>query len=220
MTIPIQLTKFLPMVLPHVPECPHGVATFNLRLAAIEFCERTLCWRHLAKVTIAKDGRAISAPIFAAIHKIESATFGDSTPLEPLQFSDVDEAEFAASAGSTPKYITQSEYNMIRVLPFTEGTVALSLFLKPVNGSQMAAGTDGIVTDEFDAVPEFIYTMHAEAIAHGALSRLMAQPKKPWSDPKLAMLYMQKFETAMTNSFSVSLTGQQRAKRRTRYRDF
>ena len=57
MTIPIQLTKFLPMVLPHVPECPHGVATFNLRLAAIEFCERTLCWRHLAKVTI-EIGRA------------------------------------------------------------------------------------------------------------------------------------------------------------------
>lgn len=220
MTVTISLTKFLPLVLPHVPECPQAIATFNLRLAAIEFCERTRCWRHLTSVAIAKDGRAISAPIYAAIHQIESAVFDTDLPLEPIQYSDVDEASFAEQAGSQPRYITQAQYNTVRVLPFKEGTLKLSLFLKPVNGSEMWTDTDGIVTDSYDAVPEFIYKMHAEHIACGALTRLMAQPNKPWSNPQLAGVYGQKFEGAMDNFFSANMTGQQRAPRRTRYHDY
>lgn len=221
MTATTSMTKFLPMVLPHVPECPHGVATFNLRLAAIEFCERTLCWRHISTARVASDGIALCAPSYAAIHKIEKVTFGDDKePLTPIQYSDVDEAGFSADAGSKPKYITQAAYNTLRILPFTAGDISLSVFLKPVNGNQMQADADGIMTDNFDAVPHFIYTMHAEAIACGALARLLAQPQKPWSDPKMAGYYASKFEDKMNDSFSVSLTGQQRAKRRTRHREF
>jgi hypothetical protein len=220
MTVTVSLTHFLPMVLPHVPECPPSIATFNLRLAAIEFCERTLCWRHMATVAISRDGRALSAPPYAAIHRIESAVFNGETKLEPIQFSDVDEKTFENTAGTPPRYITQAQYNTVRILPFTEGTLSLSLFLKPVNGSEMEADCDGIVSDAYDVVPEFIYKMHAEQIAAGALARLLAQPGKPWSDMNAALLYGQRFNALMDQHFSVSLTGQQRARRRTRYNDF
>lgn len=220
MTVTVSLTQFLPMVLPHAPECPPAIATFNLRLAAIEFCERTLCWRHMATVTISTDGRALTAPPYAAIHRIESAVFNGETKLEPLQYSDVDEKTFENTAGTPPRYITQAQYNTVRVLPFTAGTLSLSLFLKPVNGTEMAQCDDGIVTDAYDVVPEFIYKMHAEQIAAGALARLLAQPNKPWSDMNAALLYGQKFNAVMDQHFSVSLTGQQRARRRTRYNDF
>lgn len=220
MTVTVSLTKFLPLVLPHAPECPHAMATFNLRLAAIEFCERTLCWRHLATVNINSDGKAMTAPPYAAIHRIESATFDGETKLEPLQFSDVDEKTMENTAGTPPKYITQAQYNTVRVLPFKEGTLSLSLFLKPVNGTEMLQDDDGIVTDAYDAVPEFIYTMHAEAIAAGALARLLVQPDKPWTNPEVGILYGQRFNGLMDQHFSVSLTGQHRARRRTRYNDF
>jgi hypothetical protein len=220
MTVTVSLTHFLPLVLPHAPECPPAIATFNLRLAAIEFCERTLCWRHLSTVTLNADGQALSAPPYAAIHRIESAVFDGETKLEPLQFSDVDEKTFENTAGTPPKYITQAKYNTVRVLPFKTGTLALSLFLKPVNGTEMALDDDGIVTDAYDVVPDFIYKMHAEQIAAGALARLLAQPGKPWSDMNAAMLYGQRFNAVMDQHFSVSLTGQQRARRRTKFQDF
>jgi hypothetical protein len=220
MTVTVSLTKFLPMVLPHAPECPHAMATFNLRLAAIEFCERTLCWRHMTAVNINRDGKALTAPPYAAIHRIESATFNGETKLEPLQYSDVDEKTFEDTADTPPRYITQAEYNTVRILPFQEGALSLSLFLKPVNGSEMEQDDKGIVVDAYDAVPEFIYTMHAEAIAAGALARLLVQPSKPWTNPQAGILYGQRFNALMDQHFSVSLTGQQRARRRTKYNDF
>lgn len=216
----INLRQFLPLVMPHAPGCSDFAATFNLRLAAIEFCERTLCWRHMTTVPINRDGRALTAPPYAAIHRIESAVFNGETKLEPLQFSDVDEKTFEDTAGTPPKYITQAQYNTVRILPYKEGTLTLSLFLKPVNGSEIAEDIDGIVSDAYDVVPEFIYKMHAEQIAAGALARLLVQPNKPWSDTNKAMFYTQRFEQAMDKHFSVSLTGQQRARRRTRYNDF
>lgn len=216
----ISLRQFLPLVMPHAPGCSEFSATFNLRLAAIEFCERTLCWRHMTTVTINKDGRALTAPVYAAIHRIETATFDGDTILEPLQFSDVDEKTFENTAGTPPKYITQAQYNTVRVLPYKEGTLSLSLFLKPVNGSEIGEGDDGVVSDAYDVVPEFIYKMHAEPIAAGALSRILAQPNKPWSNMQVSLLYAQRFEQAMDQHFSVSLTGQQRARRRVKYQDF
>ncbi|HEV8034387.1 hypothetical protein [Yoonia sp.] len=216
----IHLRKFLPLVLPHAPGCSDFVATFNLRIAAIEFCERTLCWRHISNVTLNKDGKALTAPPYAAIHKIESATFDDEIALEPLQYSHVDEAAFAETAGATPQYITQAEYNKVRVLPYREGKLSLSLFLKPVNGSEMIEDFDGMVSDAYDVVPEFIYTMHAEAIAAGALSRLLVQPNKPWANPQAAMMWGQKATDAMETHFTANITGQHRARRRTKYHDF
>lgn len=220
MTAMIHLSKFLPMILPHVPECPHSVATFNARLAGIEFCERTRCWRHLTTVELTEDGQALAAPVHSAIHRIEKAVFNNDITLEPIQFSDVDEAGMASDGASSPRYITQATYNTIRVLPFVAGDLSLSLFLKPVNGRDMQENDEGVVEDAFDTLPEFIYTMHAESIAYGAVSRLLSQPNKPWSDMNTAMVWRQRFEDDMNRHFSVNLTGQQRAPRRTRFRDF
>ena len=46
----VQLSQFLHMVLPYAPGLPVMTAEHELRLAAIEFCERTRCWRHMIEV--------------------------------------------------------------------------------------------------------------------------------------------------------------------------
>lgn len=212
------LSKFLPMVLPHAPECPHSVATFNLRLAAIEFCERTRCWRHITTLNMESGKRALCAPPYAAIHQIERAVFEGDKHLEPIQFSDVDEASFEPDEQGDPRYITQAAYNAIRILPFRTGKLELSMFLKPVNGTDMQEDASGMTVDAYDVVPDFIYKMHAESIAAGALSRLLAQPNKPWTNLQVSMLWGGKAQEAMDKHFSVNMTGQHRAPRRTRFR--
>lgn len=221
MATTVALDKFMPLVLPHCPGVPEFSATRNLRLAAIEFCERTRCWRHLTTATIATDGQAIVAPDYAAIHQIERATWEDGTPLTPLQFSDVDEQAVAETMGQLPVYVTQATYNSVRVIPFSEGDVSLSLFLKPVNGEDFTAGAAGEETrDALDVIPDFIWTMHAEPIASGAIARILAQPMKPWTDLNTAMAHQMRFERAMDAHFGAALKGQHRARVRSRYEDF
>jgi hypothetical protein len=215
----VALDRFLPLVLPHCPGVPEFTATRNLRLAAIEFCERTRCWRHLTTVQIDTDGQAVAAPDYAAIHLIERATWEDGTPLTPLQFSHVDEQEVADTIGQLPIYVTQATYNTVRVIPFKEGNLALSLFLKPVNGEDFAAVAGEPTRDALDVLPEFIWTMHAEPIASGAIARILGQQKKPWTDLNLAMMHQMRFERAMDSHFAVALKGQHRARVRSTYRD-
>lgn len=214
------LDRFLPLVTPHCPGVPEFTVTRNLRLAAIEFCERTRCWRHMATVAISGDGQAVAAPPYAAIHEIERATWEDGTVLDPVQFSDVDERAMAEAAGGPPQNVTQAQYNTVRVLPpQTGGDLKLSLFLKPVNGEQFTPLWEGVTRDALDVVPEFMWTMHAEPIAAGAVSRILLQPEKPWTNPALAAAHLARFERAMDTHFAASLRGQQRARVRTRFRD-
>lgn len=212
----VPLDRFLPMVLPHCRGVPEVLATRNLRLAAIEFCERTRCWRQTSTIPITVDGQGIAAPSYAAIHVIERATWEDGTDLTPVQFDSVDERDEAEATGQPPDRITQATYNTVRVLPFATGDLTLSLFLKPVNGEQFAAGAPP--RDALDVIPDFLWTMHAEAIASGATGRLMLQPNKPWTAPEIGMAHLQRFETAMDRHFAASLRGQHRAPPRTRYR--
>lgn len=215
----IALDAFLPLVMPHCPGVPEFVALRNLRLAAIEFCERTRCWRHLTSVEIEEDGQAIAAPPFAAIHLIERATFEDGRDLTPIQFSDVDERAAQETVGGQPAYITQSRYDTVRIIPFQEGRLDLSLFLKPVNGESFDVSESGAIRDDYDQVPEFMWTMHAEPIASGAIARILAQPGKPWTEPQLATVHAARFGAAMDTHFSASVRGQHRARHRTRYVD-
>lgn len=215
----IELDVFLPLVMPHCPGAPEFVVLRNIRLAAIEFCERTRCWRHLTTVQVNKDGQAIAAPFFAAIHLIERATFEDGRDLTPIQFSDVDERAVQETLGGMPTYITQSRYDTVRIIPFREGDLHLSLFLKPLNGGAFFKAQDGTVRDLHDQIPEFMWSMHAEPIASGAVARILTQPDKPWTNPQLAAPHAARFEQAMTTHFSASVRGQQRARHRTRYVD-
>ena len=212
----ITLSHFLPLVMPHCSGAPEFVALRNLRLAAIEFCERTRCWRHLTTVEVDFDGQAIAAPMFAAIHRIERATFEDRR-LTPLQFLDVDERAVEETEGGQPAYITQSRYDTVRIIPFKEGTLHLSLLLKPVNGELFSTAPDGTTRDYYDEVPEFMWTMHAEPIASGAIARILAQPEKPWTNLDLAMVHAGRFKEAMDTHFAASLRGQHGARHRTKY---
>jgi hypothetical protein len=54
--------------------------------------------------------------------------------------------------------------------------------------------SDPVSRDVFPIVPNSIMERHWEVIMHGLLSRMMAQPKKTYSDINLAALYNSKFK--------------------------
>jgi hypothetical protein len=205
---PINLRAFLPLVLPYAPKCPELVATFNLRLAAIEFCTRTLCWRYsvTAAITVANPALTLTANSEVAAYDYAYFEGEELTPI-PL----IDLQRLKLEAAGTPVYITQSTQNTLTVAPFAEGSLRVGMFLKPAMGNTYSANAGGQMQDAFDVVPTFMFSNYAEAIASGALARLCAQPETSYTSPQLAMYHAGKFERAVTDAMGISLTGQQRA---------
>lgn len=214
------LSDFLPMVLPYAVGCPASVAEANLRLAAIEYCERTRCWRSVLTQTFAAQGEAITvAPAYAAIHEIETAFFGtENIPLKPTQFSSVDPEDIDAADGALgqPEYITQVSSDTITVIPFQTGDIRLTLFLKPRSGTEYGTNPLAPLQDAYNVVPDFLFVQHAETIACGALARILKLPKQEFTDPKFSAYYEAKFDDRTDAKFSSNIRGQHRAPRRTR----
>lgn len=225
MSQPIRIKEFLPYVLPMAPGAPSIVAEQHIRLAAIEFCERTKCWRKVTTQTIdAQNKVALVAPYYAAIYQIEYASFTaegyPKRPLEPTQYSDLSDTHQAGlDEIGPPRYLTQDSPNTVTVYPIMPGDLEISLFLKPRVGTDFQIGTpDDPIQDAFNLVPDFLLTQWGDAIACGALSKLLMQPQTRWHDPQSASYYFQKFERACDQHFSQGMQGQQRAPLRTKPR--
>jgi hypothetical protein len=202
------LTTFLPLVIPHAVQCPNMVAAQNLRLAAIEFCERTLCWREVLLQTIEVGETVLLTKRYACIHKIEFAEFGSDT-LSPVAFTDFNSQD--KEQVGTPKYITQQTPQSVRVFPGADGDLKVSVFLKPVNGTAYGQFGAAPMDNYFDQVPLFIYQQHAETIAHGALARILSHKNETYSDPREAEKHRLLFDAKAPTGGSGSVVGQQRA---------
>lgn len=205
----VPLLQFQHLVRPHVPSAPVPMIEQTLRLAAIEFCERARAWRQISTVTLTRQGQAIVCPSFASIFEIENAEWGEGVHLTPTQYSDLSQAEFSENA--TPEYITQVTPDTVSVVPFQEGKLVLSVFLRPRHDREFETNDKGLPEDIYARVPTFLYTQHAEAISFGALARLFIMPGKDWSSAELSGYYRALFTEACDSHFTSNLDGQHNA---------
>jgi hypothetical protein len=187
-----------------------------LRLSAIEFCERTRCWRQIVSRPIRRDTTSLVAPAYATIHEIETATW-EGLPLIPTQFSNVQNDIANPVGGGNPAYITQISPGAVTVIPFAEGLLVLSLFLKPKVSNDLAATSSyGPGDDDINVLPEFLLVQHGEHLAAGALHRILSLPGQAYSDLNLAAAFHNTFERGVNTHFARNIKGQQRAPARTR----
>lgn len=218
----VTFDQFLPIVLPYAPGLPVITAEHAVRLAAIEFCERTRCWRHMTDVAFTDTNhQAVAAPDYAAIHDFEFAVFTGAgiqrRPLKPTQYSEIAPDGLDIYAGSAPDHITQVTPNTVTIFPFAAGTVSLSLFLKPRHGQDFAhIDNTAPLQDFYNQVPDFLLIQWGEAIAAGALGRVLTMPGTQWLNPGLAADRRAYFERACDKHFSQQVIGQQGAIRRTK----
>lgn len=201
------LDSFLPYVRPWAPGVPDQVAYKNIRLAVIEFCERTRLWKFEDDfdVTVEDCNSGIFTPGESILHDIEVVMF-DGQELIPSTPRDLDRTEKGWRTGDLgtglPRYYTQIEQNTLRIVPAMEGHVYLCLRLKP---SQAAKN-----------VPDFIANEYSELIGWGALSRILTLPNQPYTAPDLAQFYAAKFTDRLDHLSIKSSRGQQNAPKRTR----
>ena len=196
-----EIEELLPQVIPYAPGCADPTAIQHLRDAAVRFCERTRCWRHIDTFNTTKNHHQIMAvPSGAVLFEIEWAKF-DDRELE-AKIPDVDTWHHQDQAYAYPRYITQVNPSCVSIEPHAEGELMISLFLKP--------------SQETDILPDFLVSHMARNIADGALATLLLLPNQPFTNPQMAMAFEAKFQASLDKNFDFNLRGQQRARKRTR----
>jgi len=203
--IPKDLDAFMPAIRPYAPGCANVTAFAAIRLAAIEFCERTKLWRWEDDFDIlANDCEQITTPYGSVLHEIDKVLF-DGNELERATPSWLDAVEPGWRTGSLtgiPNFVTQTEMNTIRLVPGQDGHVNIYVWLKPSADAKQ--------------LPDFLSDQYREVIAAGALARLLAQPNQPYTNMTNSSGYAVLFEAKITDLLGMAAKGQQRAPRRTR----
>jgi hypothetical protein len=213
-----RLSSLLPLVLPFAKHCPEPFALLQARLAAIEFCEKTRCWRHVATVEMVANHTAFVAPTHSTIFEFEDATF-DGNPLAAIQYTEATPDELAEIAGSgRPKWLTQISPGEVAVYPFEPGTLRLSMFLKPRHGQLFSTDPDDPLHDAYNVIPDFLFQQHANALADGALARILMCEGEPFFNPQKAAVHDARFGEACGRRSSSHVRSQQRAPIRTKPR--
>jgi hypothetical protein len=213
-----QIADLLPYILPKVPTAPLPFVEFQARLAAIEFCERTRCWRHITTVQVSAQNRTIIAPPSATIHEFEEATI-DGLALSPTQFIDAEPDELTGKGyDGSARYIAQINPGQIAVYPFQTGTLRVSCFLKPRHGQSIGGDFENPLNDNLNVLPQFMVTQYASSLAAGALARILETEGAEFFSPQMAAKYRADFDEACRTHFSANMRGQQRAPARVKPR--
>lgn len=206
-----KLSALLPLIMPFAKGCPEPMALMQARLAAIEFCEKTRCWRHVTSISLTTQHTAIVTPDHSAIFEFEEATWNGKT-LTPVQYTDADPDELAEMAeDAEPNWITQISPGEIALYPFRAGTLRLSMILKPRHGNLYGTDAADPLHDAYNVVPQFMLDLHAAALADGALARILVTKGETFYDPNEAGRRQAMFREACSNKSGANIRGQQRA---------
>ena len=200
------LDAFAASIAQYAPGCPEPTLFFGVRQAASEFCERTRLWRFDDEFQVTfDDAEGIVAPYGAEIHEVEAVSF-NGQPLDPKTTAWLDENmrgwRTAGQVTGLPHYFTQTEPDTIRLVPFMAGTLGLHVWLKP--------------SQEADQLPDWMANQHRETIAHGALSRILLMPSQAFTNPELAIVFGNSFQSKLDGLSNKGFTGQQRAPMRSK----
>jgi hypothetical protein len=175
---------FYDLAKPEVPGCPDIVLDNALRQSAIVFFEMSLAWRvKLDDIPIVAGTNtyAYTPPTGSVVHSITFATFNGQEIAAHTGESDLQNRIWDwRNQSGMPEYVLGGLSSLVLVPnPDCAGTLSLIVALKP------SADSVGIDDDLFNE--------WKEGIIDGALARLMASPKKPYSYPEGSSFHQVQF---------------------------
>lgn len=182
---------FLNEVMPELPGANSSLVEDRIKLAAIQFFNMT----HVYKIDL---------PAIDSIANVGSYLMPTGiTGTEVCHIFDVwyDGDRITAKSGDylAEKYDYWPEETGDPVHYVEERTDTLIVVPMPevvLTGAIVAKVAIRPTLDAVD-IPDHLFSEHHEAIAHGALFRMMRMAKKPWTDVNMASSYGQSFQAAI-----------------------
>ncbi len=196
----MKLTDLLPYILPKAKGCAEIVALFNARLAIIELCQKSLIWREYQDAQLT----------YASTTAYEFDVGADQQACMLLELT-LDGIDVEVVDPGTGKARDRQNY----LSNYAYGTFT-GFELRPAQEAGLSVVTYCALAPSITAetVPDAL-SQYAEAIATGALYRLMKAKDKYYSDPNGAMLALSEWNEAIADAKADALTGFARATTRT-----
>lgn len=186
------LADVLTEVFIQIPDVPYVVATHYARQAAINFCEQTSYWRSdITITTVAAQSSYTSAdytvPTDAVLSEVFDGTVDETGIVKIKTPGQLTQLNYNwRNETGTPAYVLRTDsQNTLRLVgtPTSVQTVLLPAAWKP--------------TQTATTVGDDVFNDFHEALAWGTLARLLAMPKKPWSDVSFATMNLGLFNDAI-----------------------
>ncbi len=188
------ILSLVPDVRVEIPEIPSFVAERQLLRALRDFAEQTRAWRVNVQVstvaTIATINLATVIPSNTELVDIVSIkNISGSVPPTPRTFAWLDKnvSDWRTSTALEAKWFMLQGNNTLRLVPTPSDTVTNQYDLRvAVKPTLVATVIDDVIANKYD-----------EVLVHGALGRLYAIPRKPWTDTNLAGFHLGVFTSAI-----------------------
>lgn len=177
------------LITPHVTGCPTPTIIAAVRQAAEELCRKAGVWRvDLTPIDVVAltysyplvTGDADSQVVTPLVVSYDGAELPDVRTLD-LRRGVPSHPD--TSKPSTPVAYMHKALRVLELYPVPE--VSVTAGLKVHAKLEPTKASTGIDTDVFNE--------NEETLVHGTLYRLMVQPKKDWTDIKLADFHARKF---------------------------
>ena len=202
------LSKFLPFVLPHAPSGTDILAEQAILSACIEFCTQTLLVQELTTTTVSAGTQdyTVDVPSGSVLVKVLGVIHEDRW-LKPSSIENVrsgvalrGDVGSAAAVDAAPKVYFQKSPTSddISLYPVPAVSIADGLAVRAAFAPSRSAAT----------VNDVLYDSWAEAIAAGAIARLLLIPNQTFSAAPLAGAYRAQFDAATRRASIQARTGQ------------
>lgn len=187
----VPISALYSRLLIQVPGCPEPTAEQALLDTAIEFCEKTLVLRQELDVIVTRDGLGqfdLDPPTDQhAIARVVSVTF-DGRPLKGA-FPD-DTYALDTNTGNPRIYYTRR----------TDNEFTLNLYPVPDSRKRVITTVALRPTRNATEIDDDLYNYHADALVHGAVSRLTVIPNQPFTDLAYASASLAMFRDDMARA--------------------
>lgn len=188
--------QFYDDVLPEVPGCPLALAEKEIKNTGIDFMYRT----EIQRKTVSNLDHPGGASALSLTHTdIVAATdqviavlgvWVNKVPMDVKSVAEIEEIypDWMTITGE-PKYAVQ-EGEDLWLVPSPSAAQTNTISLRVSYGPNQTA----------TAIPDGVFNAYREDIALGAKARLLAKPKKPWTDQSLAAEYLRSYTRAVDSA--------------------
>lgn len=194
-------SELLGDVLPYLAADPSDPVTEGaIKRAVIEFCSQTGVWLYPCAPMNVEAGvltYQLTPPIDAMVVGVADV-FYDGHQIDAKSFASLNATKpgWMTNHG-TPDAYTQVESDRLILAPLPSANLAGGL----VFTLKLAPTYDAI------SAPAWLLSKYRNALAEGALSRLMLMPNKPWTDTQNGIDRRTRFESHIANAIYEATTG-------------
>ncbi len=170
------------------------------RRAAQEFFRRSSVWKEDVSIALVAD-----QPLYPIVTStgtvpvlVVSASIADRD-VDPTRRDEDMIGMFGPAwreVKGAPVDLLQTSPDSVRMFP-----------MPAASGESLIASVSVTPSDDATGIPDALAIRYRDAIAAGALARMMLSAKKPWSDDARGTMYLNKFEAGIGKAQSDRATG-------------